>query len=68
MNANEMLLDRLQRLPDNVTLEEIREELETMIAIQEGLDDHRAGRVCTHQQVIEMSKSWITESSVRPAR
>jgi len=66
MTAKEMVYDRLGRIPDHVSLEDIRDELETMIAIQEGLDDVRAGRVYTQQQVEEMSKSWIIEASGQP--
>ena len=58
--AKEAMFDRLQRLPDSATLEEIRDDVDTMIAIQRGLEDCRAGRVYTQEQVEEMSKSFAS--------
>ncbi len=66
MTAKEMVYDRLQRIPDNATLEDIRGDVETMIAVQKGMDDVRAGRIYSQEQVDEMTKSWITEASGQP--
>lgn len=63
MTAKEMVYDRLQRLPDDVTLEEIRHDVDALICIEVGLEDFREGRVFSHEQVIEMSKSWITQKT-----
>jgi len=51
-----MVLDRLQ-LPDDVSLEQIRDDVEALIAIEESEDDIRNGRGYTHEQVVEMSNS-----------
>ena len=64
MTAKEMLFDRLEHLPDSVTLEEIRKDIDIMIAIQLGLDDCRAGRVYTHEQVEELSQTWIASFTI----
>jgi len=66
MTAKEMVYDRLQRIPDNATLEDIRGDVETMIAVQKGMDDVRAGRIYSQEQVDEMTESWITEASGQP--
>ena len=63
MTPKETVLDRLQRLPDDATLEAIRDEVDIMIAVEEGLEDFRQGRSYSFQQVIEMSESWTTQPS-----
>jgi predicted transcriptional regulator len=48
MTDKEALLDALQRLPDNASLEEIAEELRIMAAVRRGRADVAAGRMKTH--------------------
>jgi hypothetical protein len=44
---------------DDATLEQIRAEIDTLIAIDEAIDDFRHGRVHSFEEVIEMSESWV---------
>lgn len=63
MSTREFVLERIRGLHEGATLEEIREQIETLIAIEEGLENFRQGQVYSHQQVLEMSESWTTQRS-----
>lgn len=63
MTPKQSALDRIQRLRDDATFAEIREEIDVLIGIEEGLEDFRQGRVHSFDQVIEMSETWTTRQS-----
>jgi predicted transcriptional regulator len=56
----EAVLDALQRLPENASLEEITEELHIMAAVRRGSADVAAGRAKTQQEVRDSLHSWAT--------
>lgn len=60
MTDKQAVLDALQRLPENASLEEIAEELRIMAAIRRGRSDIAAGRVKTHEEAQQMLKSWAS--------
>lgn len=60
MTDKQAVLDALQRLPENASLEEIAEELRIMAAVRRGRDDVAAGRTKTHGEVEDLVKSWAT--------
>ncbi len=62
-SPKEMVYNRLCRLSDQAALEQIRDDVDAMIAIQASREDFRCGRVYSHDQVVEMSKSWITKKN-----
>jgi predicted transcriptional regulator len=60
MTDKQAVLDALQRLPENASLEEIAEELRIMAAVRRGRADVAAGRTKTHREVQEVLESWAT--------
>ena len=60
MTDKQAVMDALQRLPENASLEEIAEELRIMAAVRRGRADVAAGRTKTHQEVEELMESWAT--------
>ena len=60
MSAKDSVLDAVRRLPDNVSLEEIREELEIFIRLRAAEKASAEGRVTT-QEV------WATTPPPDPA-
>ena len=60
MTDKQAVLDALQRLPENASLEEIAEELRIMAAVRRGRDDVTAGRTKTHREVEGLLESWAT--------
>ena len=54
------MLDALQRLPENATLEEITEELRIMASVRRGRADIAAGRTKTQEEAERLLESWAT--------
>jgi predicted transcriptional regulator len=60
MTDKQAVMDAIQRLPDNSSLQEIAEELRIMAAIRRGRDDVAAGRTKTHAEAERLLQSWAT--------
>jgi len=60
MTDKQAVLDALDRLPENVSLDEIAEELRIMAAIRRARADVAAGRTKTHEQAEQLSDSWAS--------
>ncbi len=58
MTDKQAVMDALQRLPENASLDEITEELRLMAAVRSGRADVAARRTKTHQEVKELLVSW----------
>lgn len=58
MSDKEMAAAALERMPDTATLDEIREELAILAAIQRGKADIEAGRTISHDEVKQRSATW----------
>jgi hypothetical protein len=59
MTDKEAVIDALQRLPENVSLQEICEELRIMSAVRQARDDIE-GRTKSHEEVQHLLESWAT--------
>lgn len=60
MTDKQAVIDALQRLPEDATLEEISEELRIMASIRRGRADIAAGRTKTHEEAEKLLESWAT--------
>ena len=60
MTDKEAVLDALNRLPENVSLEEITEELQIMAAVRRGREAIAEGRTKTQEEVKQLVDSWVT--------
>lgn len=60
MTDKQAVMDALQRLPENASLEEITQELHLMAAVRRGRADIAAGRGKPHQEVKELLASWAS--------
>jgi len=60
MTDREAVLDALQRLPKNASLDEISEELRMMAGIRRGRTDVSAGRTETQTETQQLFDSWAT--------
>ena len=60
MTDKQAVIDALNRLPENASLEEITEELRIMAAIRRGRADIAAGRSKTHEETELLVESWAT--------
>ena len=60
MTDKQAVVDALQRLPENASLEEITDELRLMAAVRRGRADVVASRTKTHQEVQDLLHSGAT--------
>jgi hypothetical protein len=61
MTAKELVLNTVERLPDNVSLEEITKRLEVIAGLQKGLDSLDRGEGKSIDEVEKLMSSWITK-------
>jgi predicted transcriptional regulator len=60
MTDKQAVIDALQRLPENASLDQIAQELRLMAAIRKGRENIAAGRTRTHEEVGKMVESWAS--------
>ena len=65
MTDKQAVMDALQRLPENASLDDIAEELRIMAAIRKGREDVVAGRTKTHQQAEQLMESWASAWTIK---
>ena len=51
MSDKQTVLEAVSKMPESLTLDQIREQLELLAKLREGLADADAGRVVPHEQV-----------------
>ena len=61
MSNKELVVDALRKMPEDVTLEEISEEIAILAAIKRGEEAIVAGRVVPHEEVKKRVASWTTK-------
>ena len=65
-NLKQQLLDVVAGLPDDCTMDDFRYRLYVRQRIEEGIGDIEAGRVYSHEEAVEMVKSWRKSSGQNP--
>ena len=58
MTDKQLVLDTVHKLPDDTPLEKISEEIEFLVAVQQGLKALDEGRVVSHEDVKARVASW----------
>ncbi len=61
MTDKQIVLEAVSKLPDDISITEIAEDVEILAALQKGEDDITAGRVKTHDEVEKLFGSWISK-------
>ena len=46
-------------LPEDATVEDFIEHLSFLTAVEQGLEDLRAGRAIPHEEMVERVKQWL---------
>ena len=59
MSTKEIVQDLLQRLPENLSLHDIAQEIEFVAAIRKGLDELDRGEFTPIEQVETELRSWV---------
>jgi predicted transcriptional regulator len=53
------IIEMIKRMPDDASLEDILYELYVRSEIQAGLEDVRAGRTVSHEEVMQEITQWL---------
>ena len=61
MSDKELVIDALRRLPEDVTLDKISEEISILAAIRRGEAAAAAGRVVPHAEVKQRTQAWTSK-------
>lgn len=61
MSQKELVIEAIQELPDNASMEQIADRVEFIAAIQKGIDDIERGDVISHEEVKKQLAAWLSE-------
>ncbi len=60
MTDKALVIDALHKLPDNSTLGDIREQVEFMAAVREGLEQIQRGQVVSLDEIESKIETWAS--------
>jgi predicted transcriptional regulator len=60
MSNKELVIQAVRNLPEDVSLEKIQEEIEILVAVQQGRQAVQEGRVVPHAEIVKELDSWST--------
>ena len=61
MSQKELVLEAIQELPDDASIDQIADRVEFMAAIQKGIDDIDRGDTVQHEEIKKQLATWLTE-------
>jgi predicted transcriptional regulator len=61
MSNKEVVIEAVRKLPEELSLEEIAEEVAVLAAIRKGEEDADAGRTIPHEEVKRRFQEWISK-------
>lgn len=61
MSNKDAVMEAVRKLPEDVTLEEILEEIQILAAIQRGEVAAQEGRLISHEDVKQRVASWLSK-------
>jgi len=63
MSDKQAALEAINRMPNEVTFQEIRREIEFLAAVREGEEQANAGKVIPLEQLERNLQTWLSKSS-----
>ena len=60
MTDRDLALSTIQRLPEDVSLEEVTDEIALISALRDGIREADEGKKRSHEDVKEMLNSWLS--------
>jgi predicted transcriptional regulator len=60
MTQKKLVLDAINELPDEASLEEIAERVDFLAAVQRGLDQLDRGESIPHEEIKRQLAAWLT--------
>ena len=61
MNQKELVIEAIQDLPDDASMDQIVNRVGFMAALQKGIDDIERGDTIPHAEVRKRLAEWLTE-------
>jgi len=61
MSDKQVVLEAVSRMPEALTLDQIRTELELIAKLREGYADSLAGRVTPHEEIKRQYAAWLSK-------
>jgi predicted transcriptional regulator len=61
MSQKELVLDAIQELPDDASIDQISDRVEFLAAIQKGINDIDRGDTVPHEEIKKQLAAWLTE-------
>lgn len=61
LSEKQLALEALLRLPESATLHQISEEMAILAALRKGVAEADAGRVVSHEEVVQRSAAWTIQ-------
>jgi predicted transcriptional regulator len=61
MSQKELVLDVIQELPDDASIDQIADRVEFLSAIQKGINDIDRGDTVPHEEIKKQLAAWLTE-------
>ena len=61
MSDKQMVLDSIERLPENASLDVIAERVEFLAAVRKGLDQVERGQTIPHDEVKRQLATWLSK-------
>ncbi len=61
MSDRQLVLEAVQKMPDEASLKEILDELALLASVKEGLTQSELGEGIPHEEVAKMLDRWITK-------
>ena len=61
MSDKQLVLDSIERLPEDASLDVIAERVEFLAAVRKGLDQIERGQTIPHDEVKRQLASWLSK-------
>ena len=61
MSDKQMVLDSIERLPENASLDVIAERVDFLAAVRKGLDQIERGQTVPHDEVKRQLATWLSK-------
>ena len=60
MSNKDLVIDAVQQMSEEASMEQIRDEISLLTALREGEDDADAGRTVPHEEVKQQIRQWLS--------
>jgi hypothetical protein len=61
MSTKELVLNAIHRLPDDANLKDVAEEIAFLVALQEGDEDLKQGKILSNEEMKKRLDSWLSK-------